>query len=118
MKIKKSRIFTENVKGLFVNLRELKDNIRKAVKEKGLYALEKYFGECASHGAGFGGEDISFRLKIGKKKYIIDINYNGSSLEITERIELFTQNREYWDSETASEPDKILVKSLKQKLLK
>ena len=118
MKVAKSRLFVgENYLTLHINVRELKARIRKALKEEGLYALNSIFGIDRSHGSGCGGEDIAYDIKIGKKKFIADFNLSGTKLEISERIELYTQNKELWDSVVHDEIDKDLVKFLAKKLV-
>lgn len=80
-----------------IQYRDLKPHIRKGIKDYGLYFLEKIFGICRGHGAGVGGEDISFDLP--KIKRIIAITDNGRRLEIFEEDELYNQRGEWNDIE-------------------
>lgn len=118
MKVRKSKIFLgENCLTLHINVRELKTRVRNGLKADGLYSLNSLFGVDRAHGSGCGGEDIAYDLKIGKKKFIVDINLNGNKLEISERIELYTHNKEFWDSVVAPVIDKDLVKFVAKKLV-
>ena len=118
MKVAKSKLFIdEEYLTLHLRLRELKAKIRKGLREEGLYFLNACFGEDRSHGSGCGGEDISYDIKIDGKKFIVDFNLDGDKLEISERIELYTQNKEFWDSVVAPEIDKALVKFIAKKLV-
>lgn len=70
---------------LTFNRENIKEDVLKKIGDEqwgiGLYALEKIFRkESDSHGAGFGGEDISFTL-YGKE---VDFNWNEKRLEVTQ----------------------------------
>jgi len=65
--------------------KNIKETIIKKIEDAqwgiGLYALEKIFKkECNSHGAGFGGEDISFTIF----SKCVDFNWNEKQLEVVQ----------------------------------
>lgn len=106
-----------NVNELVIPLECLKPKIKKELADLGtnLYFLESVFGECDGHGFGFGGEDIQFTLKDGKKKYFVNIFNNGKQLQIGEVIDIYDQNGVEIDREAKDislDAAKIVVKKL------
>lgn len=78
-----------------IQYRNLKPSIRKGLREEGMYYLENIFGGCDGHGAGMGGEDISFELK--KVKAFVEFTDRDStnSLTVVEMDMLYNQKGEY-----------------------
>ena len=66
----------------YIKLANVKKNVRRAIREGGLYSLEEIFGkECSGHGQALFGsyaEDISF---VVNRRYF-SIQNNGRRLQI------------------------------------
>ena len=106
MKIAKNTMFGKelsHIQTIHIPYRDLKPSVRSELKLEGLYALERIFGgECDGHGAGMGGEDISFTIESGKLNRLpyaicFEISDNGKKLEVSERVYLFSHKDLHYD---------------------
>ena len=85
MRVRKNTLYTKDlahIQTLHIPYSDLEKEVRKGIKEEGLYFLETIFGECDGHGCGIGGEDISFTLprksKFNRKPYHLIFEINES----------------------------------------